>query len=539
MTTSSVMKDRCWRIVIVAFVCDITERQKMLIQREGPRPHPRAGFTTSGLLNTNEAPDDSDFEFIDSVISQAHARLACLDDKISKLQERLAPLEDERASLLNYLTRNKAILSPLRRMPPELLGEIFSRTLSSMREIWSQTDLTADSPWVLSHTSSSWRAISLSIPSLWSGVAIDYSGATVPHYPLETQIQRARNVNLKIHFYAFPGPHSRCQIQTFELLSQHSLRWEELAIGITPDIIPFLASLRGRLSSLKRLWIQWNGEDERLTEGHPIDCFQTAPSLVEFGVSSHDNFEPVSLPTHQFTYLELDGLIWERHEGLLQLAQHLVEARITFEDAGPWLDIIELPQLRRLHVSYANALNNLKAPALEELSFWVAFQEPLDISALETFIDCSACRLRRLTLRGFPHANTTIQMLQKSAFITELVIAIKEASAGPEIDLLISKLTPSQGTITAPQLRSFFIGCEEDSCLDYKMYLEMLKFRLGARSALRSAALLVERHGPDPETLGGLEALRREGMDLLIIKGKEVTTEYVRHKDHNNLGVRD
>ncbi|KAF7371153.1 F-box domain-containing protein [Mycena sanguinolenta] len=493
---------------------------------ESPVPTPLPGTRHHRLLNTNEPPNDSDLAFIHSVISQTDARLACLDDEISKLQDKLTQLRDERSSLSNYLTRNKAILSPLRRMPPELLGEIFLWTLPSMREIWAREHYVADSSWALSHTSSSWRAICLSIPSLWSRVAIDYSEALVPHYPvplIETQIQRAQN--LKIHFYASLEADSRRQIQMFELLSRHSMRWEELGIGITPDIIPLLAALRDRLSSLKRLWIQWNGEDERQAAVQFIGCFQNAPSLVDFGVSDHDNFEPVSLPTRQFTYLELDGLVWERHEGILKHAQNLVEARITFDYLGPWPDTIELPHLRRLHVSYPTALNNLKAPALEELSFWVSYQQPLDIVALETFIDRSACRLRRLTLRGFPHAHTTIEMLQKAAFITELVIAIKEATAGPEIDLLVSKLAASQGAIMAPQLRALFIGCEEDSCLDYKMYLEMLRSRLGARSALRNAALLVERHGPDPETLVGLDALRQEGMNLSVVEGNGVSAQ--------------
>ncbi|KAJ7302969.1 hypothetical protein DFH08DRAFT_986798, partial [Mycena albidolilacea] len=81
------------------------------------------------LLNTNEPPNDSEFAFIHSVISDADARLACLDDEISTLEEKLQQLEEEHASLSSYRTRNKAILSPLRRMPPEVLGEIFSLTL--------------------------------------------------------------------------------------------------------------------------------------------------------------------------------------------------------------------------------------------------------------------------------------------------------------------------------------------------------------------------------------------------------------------------
>ncbi|KAJ7302990.1 hypothetical protein DFH08DRAFT_794142, partial [Mycena albidolilacea] len=126
------------------------------------------------LLNSNEPPEDSESTFVQLVISETDARLACLDNEISKLREKLRPFEEERASLLSYRARNKAILSPLRRMPPETMGEIFSWTLPSVRQSWEQPNYMAGSPWVLSYTSSRWRAISLSTPPLWSRIVINY-----------------------------------------------------------------------------------------------------------------------------------------------------------------------------------------------------------------------------------------------------------------------------------------------------------------------------------------------------------------------------
>jgi hypothetical protein len=62
--------------------------------------------------------------------------LASLDDKIANLREKLAWLEEERTSLFSYWGQNNAILSRLRRMPPELPREIFSWTLPSNGEAW-------------------------------------------------------------------------------------------------------------------------------------------------------------------------------------------------------------------------------------------------------------------------------------------------------------------------------------------------------------------------------------------------------------------
>ncbi|KAF8211101.1 hypothetical protein K438DRAFT_1514809, partial [Mycena galopus ATCC 62051] len=116
----------------------------------------------------------STFILVQSVISEADARLACLDDEISKLEEKLEQLKADRASLFSFRTRNKAILSPLRRMPAEILGEIFLWTLPSVStEIFRARFEMGASPWVLAQISSRWRAVSLSTPSLWSQIVVN------------------------------------------------------------------------------------------------------------------------------------------------------------------------------------------------------------------------------------------------------------------------------------------------------------------------------------------------------------------------------
>ncbi|KAJ7231057.1 hypothetical protein B0H12DRAFT_973531, partial [Mycena haematopus] len=171
----------------------------------------------------------SELPIFRSVISKTTARLASLEDEIYKVQEKLKHLEDERASLSSHHAQHKGILSPLRRMPTELLSEIFSSTLPSMREIWNNREHYMDnSSWVLSQVSSRWRMVSLSTPSLWSSIAINYNNTSIRHpaAPIEAQLQRANK--LKIHFHTRKATDP--QIQMFHLLSKHSARWEELSL---------------------------------------------------------------------------------------------------------------------------------------------------------------------------------------------------------------------------------------------------------------------------------------------------------------------
>ncbi|KAJ6580809.1 hypothetical protein B0H19DRAFT_1112473 [Mycena capillaripes] len=150
----------------------------------------------------------------------------------------------------------------------------------------------------------------------------------------------------------------------FQLLRQYSSRWEELSVGVTSEIVPLLAALRGQVPSLKRSWIYWSCPESRTSS---IDCFETASSLVDIGIFHQHRFIPIVLPPHQLTRYELNRP-WEQHSVILNLAPNLVEARIAIAfDVEPWPDTdetIDLMHLQRLYVSDVDVLDYLK------LLFW-------------------------------------------------------------------------------------------------------------------------------------------------------------------------
>ncbi|KAJ7780040.1 hypothetical protein DFH07DRAFT_875643, partial [Mycena maculata] len=164
------------------------------------------------LLTTNTPPEGPELAYIRAIVSKTGARLTRLDDEISVLQDRLKQLEEERSALGDYHVQNTAMLSPLRRMPAEVLSEIFSWTLSPVHAPLTVKRL-RDSPWVLTHVSSRWRAIALSTSSLWSLVYIEYPGI----YSLamiRAQVDRART--LKVHFSGSQRRDSRPQTEMFK-----------------------------------------------------------------------------------------------------------------------------------------------------------------------------------------------------------------------------------------------------------------------------------------------------------------------------------
>ncbi|KAJ7737091.1 hypothetical protein B0H16DRAFT_1891740 [Mycena metata] len=490
------------------------------------------GARQSLLLNSNVPPEASDLASVQTTITETDAQLANLDAQIARRPASLRDLEERRTMLWNYRTRTHAILSPLRRVPPELLGHIFLCTLPGAVEALKRGRIDmADSPWLLTQISSHWRAVALSIPSLWSNISIDYMesfhNASTYSLPLvETQIQRSRE--LRIHFYGCEEMDATPQTAMLQLLSHHSLRWRDLSLGITSAMAPFLPSLRDRLPALKTLWIHWN-----IPQSHPavtpLDCFQTASSLVNVGIHNSELYVPILFPAHALTRYELNAP-WDFHLGILNNAPSLVEARIIiYSDQEPWPVLAQpilLPHLRRLYLSHPEFADSLVLPALEELAGEVP---NLDMAALlRALVERSSCTLRRLASIRTVSAQAIIELLRRFPSITELAISMDSMNHYQAVHSLIAALTSLSGDPSlAPGLNQILFGCQYGTDIDYEVYLDMLKSRWNAENCdLKLAALLIDSgKAPDQATLDGLAALRRDGLYLSVLTGSAAGDE--------------
>ncbi|KAJ7609116.1 hypothetical protein FB45DRAFT_762837, partial [Roridomyces roridus] len=121
-------------------------------------------------METNEPPAAADLAYAQAVVSNTAAQLATLDEEIAQLKTRLKQREDERTVVAISHQRSLPIVSPLRRIPPEILSEIFVWTQPLPADLAGPPILTTR--WLLSQVSRRWREIALSTPSLWSLVYV-------------------------------------------------------------------------------------------------------------------------------------------------------------------------------------------------------------------------------------------------------------------------------------------------------------------------------------------------------------------------------
>ncbi|KAJ7689314.1 hypothetical protein B0H17DRAFT_937479, partial [Mycena rosella] len=117
------------------------------------------------LLESNDPPFDSDTLSIRQIISGRQAHLAALDAQLNALRNEMDRLSAERDKTVECIRHHTAVISPIRRLPPELLCEIFAATLPGTRRVGTTT--VNCPPWRLAHICSPWRAVAVADPFLW------------------------------------------------------------------------------------------------------------------------------------------------------------------------------------------------------------------------------------------------------------------------------------------------------------------------------------------------------------------------------------
>ncbi|PBK65353.1 hypothetical protein ARMSODRAFT_857174, partial [Armillaria solidipes] len=117
-------------------------------------------------LRTNAPPTPFERKGLETTLSKAPDRIAELDSLIHATTSLLDYLiKDRNQAIANQADANK-ILSPSRRLPPEVLTRIFvwCWTLHGRRS--PPLDPRAV-PWSLTHVCKKWREVAIATPKLW------------------------------------------------------------------------------------------------------------------------------------------------------------------------------------------------------------------------------------------------------------------------------------------------------------------------------------------------------------------------------------
>ncbi|KAJ7636359.1 hypothetical protein FB45DRAFT_445929 [Roridomyces roridus] len=247
------------------------------------------------------------------LLSSLSSELAQSDTQISALRERLDSALSHRAKLQRLYDGCHAVSAPVRRLPAEILGEIFGWYIDDADHC------TLDScrfrlAWICAR----WRTIVLETAALWSKIYVNLadSSGTIPR--LGSALDYGRNGPLALVVHADSRPPSSSVVN---LLANHSPRWRHLAYyGPTLHLEQF-AGVTGNLPILEKLTLHDWGFDSDAD----VSVLQTAPCLrsITTRVGSRVSLPPLE----QLAFLKLDTVDWSG------LAMELPRATALSEDS--------------------------------------------------------------------------------------------------------------------------------------------------------------------------------------------------------------
>ncbi|KDR83081.1 hypothetical protein GALMADRAFT_56814, partial [Galerina marginata CBS 339.88] len=123
------------------------------------------------LFANNEQPSDGMAKIVQELIVTRRRELELAQREIQTLQNRLKELNPICETIQQSISDLSALIS-LRRLPTDILGEIFLHCLPTYR---NPTLSALEAPMVLTRVCSLWRSVALSSPRLWARLHIPFS----------------------------------------------------------------------------------------------------------------------------------------------------------------------------------------------------------------------------------------------------------------------------------------------------------------------------------------------------------------------------
>ncbi|KAK0221298.1 hypothetical protein IW262DRAFT_1314743 [Armillaria fumosa] len=341
------------------------------------------------LLQTNNPPRDHEKVNFMNAISDGPDIVSDLDSRIVRARTVLEDLIRERERVEDHLQDTKTVLHPIRRIPDDILREIFTtcvktETFSYTRTIGNSLDVHSRSQWVLSHVSRPWRAVALNTAMLWSSIELSFDlyhthNDTNLRYMLDLILERSCGHDIVVAIYSEEDVSS---LGGLTALSAGISRCTTLALFIPYVSLPALSMCRGSLSQLQHLLLQLTDDDPPDTT--EVDIFSVAPRLRRLNVYHRDDFSRfLRLP---WTQIKNCSIKYSSNDMILDLLLKLPLAEtIAIITNGPSTErtssqVVELPHLRDVYIeeegdvgeavgALAQLFTSLKLSALQKLSF--------------------------------------------------------------------------------------------------------------------------------------------------------------------------
>ncbi|KAK0220667.1 hypothetical protein IW262DRAFT_1386118 [Armillaria fumosa] len=209
-------------------------------------------------------------------------------------------------------------MSLINRLPPELLAEIFERTIPACSSNWL-TDIW-EAPWIIGQVSSSWRRLVLSLPHVWSSIS------------LKVALIRSRAAPLTIYLFL-----SQRMTEVYRLLCNERHRWKSIDITLQGS---------SRVTAQQFHPLLASGADYPILESFHLAMNVTLPDrFLDRAPMLHD----VRLAMGR-SPLQTNALPWSRITNFIATIL-TVEQLFMILRESPQLDTLEVHGYRKTHIT--------------------------------------------------------------------------------------------------------------------------------------------------------------------------------------------
>ncbi|SJL02796.1 uncharacterized protein ARMOST_06133 [Armillaria ostoyae] len=262
------------------------------------------------LLKLNDSPLQAECVHLEGVISEGRILLAGLKERITQHRDALEALLDQEKHVEQVIESCKAIVHPIRRIPDDIVREIFLTSFGVDAREGKDTLDKSFAPLILSQVCRDWRPTALSTSRLWPSIKLDfdlYRDAMACRYLLQTCLQPSAMHDIVLSL------HNKREISGSHLIPVLLLsapRWTSVSLSIPYRSLHAFSAARGTIHRLKRLSVTFIGDVPVLPQPDffaelpkPIfDAFEYAPLLHSFSLKgANRGTRRMSLPWSQLT----------------------------------------------------------------------------------------------------------------------------------------------------------------------------------------------------------------------------------------------
>ncbi|KAK7037823.1 hypothetical protein VNI00_010784 [Paramarasmius palmivorus] len=400
---------------------------------------PTRALEVQKLLRTTVSMNGRDI--ITQYLNDAEHDIRTYEAEINQHKAAIMALESRRNNLKNMVEKYRSLLSPIHRLPQELLATIF--TYCCQRNELVPDD--APPAIALGMVCGRWRELLLSAPSLWTSFSIDFSEWDADSDLLGRLVRifvlRSRNLPLELWLEMSTitiSPETTAIVHT---LGETSPRWRFLQLSITTSRARALGldRIRGNLPLLESLDLEvWVHNDPGF---RAFNLFNNCPSLHSVSLyCQYDVYEHFGFPWSQIRSLQFRDT--DSNEALSQMSlcsnlhsaellcigdtphyeRHIVDNNLRDlfvmvnrpEDVSAVYGALTLPRLSSMRLEGTNPREN--AVRRSEWARW-------DERPLQDFMLRSSCPLTSLSLKWLKITDKqTISLLQLLPSLQSLTI---------------------------------------------------------------------------------------------------------------------